>query len=53
MIVDELIHNDVSSTKVRRNIMRGLSVKYLIADSVINYIKTHQLYTTNPVAHQA
>ncbi|KAH8965738.1 hypothetical protein BDL97_04G132300 [Sphagnum fallax] len=53
MIVDELIHNDVSSTKVRRNITRGLSVKYLIADSVINYIKTHQLYTTNPVAHQA
>jgi hypothetical protein len=52
MIVDELIHNNVSSTKVRRNIARGLSVKYLVADTVINYIKTHQLYTTNPVAHQ-
>jgi nicotinamide mononucleotide adenylyltransferase len=52
MIVDELIHNDVSSTKVRRNIARGLSVKYLVADTVINYIKTHQLYTSNPVAHQ-
>lgn len=36
----------------RRNIARGLSVKYLVADTVINYIKTHQLYTTNPVAHQ-
>ncbi|RUS72235.1 hypothetical protein EGW08_020008, partial [Elysia chlorotica] len=44
LIVTEWIFNDISSTKVRRALRRGDSVKYLLQDSVIDYIKKHQLY---------
>ncbi|XP_042483147.1 nicotinamide/nicotinic acid mononucleotide adenylyltransferase isoform X2 [Macadamia integrifolia] len=43
-IVDELIPNQISSTRVRECISRGLSVKYLTADEVIDYIKQEHLY---------
>ncbi|KAK3095433.1 hypothetical protein FSP39_014653 [Pinctada imbricata] len=46
-IVTEWIHNDISSTKIRRALRRGESVKYLIQDVVIDYIKEHRLYGTN------
>ncbi|KAL9234509.1 hypothetical protein vseg_009375 [Gypsophila vaccaria] len=45
VIVDELIPNQISSTRVRDCISRGLSVKYLIADEVIEYIRKHHLYS--------
>ncbi|GAQ77772.1 Nicotinate/nicotinamide mononucleotide adenyltransferase [Klebsormidium nitens] len=44
-IVDEWASNEVSSTLVRRFLSRGLSVKYLTPDSVIQYVKEHKLYT--------
>ncbi|CRK90022.1 CLUMA_CG003747, isoform A [Clunio marinus] len=44
VIVNNWIANDVSSTLARRFIARGLSVKYLLDDSVIDYIKKHSLY---------
>ncbi|XP_024358094.1 uncharacterized protein [Physcomitrium patens] len=44
LVVDEIIQNTISATAVRRNLARGLSVKYLIPDSVINHIKMHNLY---------
>jgi len=43
-VVTEWIPNDVSSTKVRRSLRRGESVKYLVPDAVIDYIKEHNLY---------
>lgn len=43
-IVTEWISNDVSATKIRRAIRRGESVKYLIPDPVIEYIKRNELY---------
>jgi len=43
-IVTNWVANDVSSTLARRLIGRGLSVKYLLDDSVIEYIKKHELY---------
>uniref|UniRef100_A0A803M331 Cytidyltransferase-like domain-containing protein n=1 Tax=Chenopodium quinoa TaxID=63459 RepID=A0A803M331_CHEQI len=43
-IVDELISNQISSTRIRDCITRGLSVKYLTADEVIDYIRKHNLY---------
>ncbi|XP_059169571.1 nicotinamide/nicotinic acid mononucleotide adenylyltransferase 1-like isoform X2 [Physella acuta] len=43
-IVTEWITNDISSTKIRRALKRGESVKYLLQDSVIDYIREHQLY---------
>ncbi|XP_006820172.1 nicotinamide/nicotinic acid mononucleotide adenylyltransferase 1-like [Saccoglossus kowalevskii] len=43
-IVTEWIPNEVSSTRIRRALRRGNSVKYLVPDPVINYIKSHGLY---------
>ncbi|XP_067036962.1 nicotinamide/nicotinic acid mononucleotide adenylyltransferase 1-like isoform X1 [Acropora muricata] len=43
-IVTEWISNDVSATKIRRALRRGESVKYLIPDPVIEYIKANKLY---------
>ncbi|XP_067656249.1 nicotinamide/nicotinic acid mononucleotide adenylyltransferase 3-like isoform X1 [Haliotis asinina] len=43
-IVTEWITNEISSTKIRRALRRGESVKYLLQDSVINHIKEHELY---------
>lgn len=43
--VKEWVRNETSATEVRRALRRGLSVKYLIPDSVIEYIQQHNLYT--------
>ncbi|XP_050032111.1 nicotinamide/nicotinic acid mononucleotide adenylyltransferase 1 [Dermacentor andersoni] len=43
-VVTEWIPNEISSTAVRRALMRGESVKYLLQDSVIDYIRQHGLY---------
>ncbi|XP_024032594.1 nicotinamide/nicotinic acid mononucleotide adenylyltransferase-like, partial [Morus notabilis] len=42
-IVDELIPNQISSTRVRDCVSRGLSIKYLTEDEVIDYIKGNHL----------
>uniref|UniRef100_A0A3Q3A6W3 Nicotinamide-nucleotide adenylyltransferase n=3 Tax=Kryptolebias marmoratus TaxID=37003 RepID=A0A3Q3A6W3_KRYMA len=44
-LVREWMRNETSATEVRRALRRGLSVKYLIPDSVIEYIEEHDLYT--------
>ncbi|KAH6810105.1 nicotinate/nicotinamide mononucleotide adenyltransferase [Perilla frutescens var. frutescens] len=44
IIVDEVVPNGISSTGLRDCISRGLSVKYLTADEVIDYIKHNRLY---------
>lgn len=44
-LVREWVRNDTSATEVRRALRRGMSVKYLIPDSVIDYIQQHKLYT--------
>ncbi|KAK2822234.1 hypothetical protein Q5P01_022299 [Channa striata] len=44
-LVQEWVRNETSATEVRRALRRGLSVKYLIPDSVIEYIHQHNLYT--------
>ncbi|XP_046448466.1 nicotinamide/nicotinic acid mononucleotide adenylyltransferase 1-like [Daphnia pulex] len=43
-IVPEWITNEISSTKIRRALSRGESVRYLTSDSVIDYIQTNRLY---------
>ncbi|KAL3863349.1 hypothetical protein ACJMK2_005108 [Sinanodonta woodiana] len=43
-IVTEWITNEISATKIRRAIRRGESVKYLLQDSVIDYIRENQLF---------
>ncbi|POY71934.1 putative nicotinamide-nucleotide or nicotinate-nucleotide adenylyltransferase [Rhodotorula taiwanensis] len=43
-MVEQTVRNDVSSTKVRLFIRKGMSVKYLIPTVVIRYINRHGLY---------
>jgi len=44
IVVKQLIYNDISSTKVRLFVRRGMSIKYLLPNSVIQYIEDHRLY---------
>ncbi|XP_010483049.1 PREDICTED: nicotinamide/nicotinic acid mononucleotide adenylyltransferase-like [Camelina sativa] len=44
-IVDNIVPNQISSSRLRQCISQGLSVKYLTGDGVIDYIRQHQLYT--------
>ncbi|XP_057822452.2 uncharacterized protein LOC131034873 isoform X1 [Cryptomeria japonica] len=47
VVVDEVVSNNISSTKVRQILARGLSVKYLTPNPVIDYIKKHKLYVNH------
>jgi nicotinamide mononucleotide adenylyltransferase len=50
-LVPQLIQNDVSSTKVRLFLRRGLSVRYLLPAPVVEYIEQHNLYTEDAPIH--
>ena len=43
-VIQQLIQNDVSSTKIRLFLKRDMSVQYLIPAPVIEYIQYHDLY---------
>lgn len=43
-VIQQLIRNDVSSTKIRLFLRRELSIRYLIPSLVIDYIEEHSLY---------
>ncbi|KAG8812761.1 hypothetical protein FRC17_001834 [Serendipita sp. 399] len=43
-LVRQTIQNDVSSTKVRLFLKRGMSVRYLIPNPVVDYIEANGLY---------
>ncbi|XP_069329263.1 nicotinamide/nicotinic acid mononucleotide adenylyltransferase 3 isoform X2 [Eulemur rufifrons] len=43
----EPVQNEISATYIRRALGQGQSVKYLLPDAVIAYIKDHNLYTQN------
>ncbi|KAI1499473.1 hypothetical protein F5X99DRAFT_389547 [Biscogniauxia marginata] len=43
-VIDPTIQNNVSSTKIRLLVKRGLSIKYLIPEPVIRYISQNGLY---------
>jgi nicotinate (nicotinamide) nucleotide adenylyltransferase len=43
-LVTEWIPNDISSTKIRRSLRRGESVRFLVPDAVLDYIQEHKLY---------
>ncbi|KAK8439711.1 Nicotinamide/nicotinic acid mononucleotide adenylyltransferase 1 [Candidozyma auris] len=51
LVIKQLIYNDISSTKIRLFVRRGMSVQYLLPNSVIRYIQEHKLYVndTEPV----
>jgi nicotinate-nucleotide adenylyltransferase len=37
---------EVSATAIRQRLARGLSVRYLVPDAVLDYIDSHQIYRT-------
>uniref|UniRef100_A0AAF5Q0W2 Nicotinamide-nucleotide adenylyltransferase n=1 Tax=Wuchereria bancrofti TaxID=6293 RepID=A0AAF5Q0W2_WUCBA len=41
---DTALPNDISSTRLRAAVRRGESIKYCTVDSVVDYIRKHQLY---------
>ncbi|OCL07857.1 nicotinamide mononucleotide adenylyltransferase 1 [Glonium stellatum] len=43
-VIQQLIQNDVSSTKIRLFRKRGMSIRYLIPDKVVDYIYENNLY---------
>ncbi|XP_012401060.1 nicotinamide/nicotinic acid mononucleotide adenylyltransferase 1 isoform X1 [Sarcophilus harrisii] len=45
-LVNEWITNDVSSTKIRRALRRGQSIRYLVPEAVQQYIEKYNLYST-------
>ncbi|XP_073394338.1 uncharacterized protein [Physcomitrium patens] len=45
LVVDGVIENNISTAAIRRNLSRGLSVKYLIPDSVIDHINMNHVYS--------
>ncbi|XP_003789487.1 nicotinamide/nicotinic acid mononucleotide adenylyltransferase 3 [Otolemur garnettii] len=44
-LAKEPVQNEISATYIRRALGQGLSVKYLLPDAVITYIKDHNLYS--------
>ncbi|KAI9209653.1 uncharacterized protein BJ171DRAFT_557457 [Polychytrium aggregatum] len=44
IVCKQYIHNDINSTKIRLFIRRGMSIKYLLPDRVVDYIHEHKLY---------
>lgn len=47
-VIQQMIQNDVSSTKIRLFLRREMSVRYLIPGAVIDYIEHHRLYQDDP-----
>ncbi|XP_071763484.1 nicotinamide/nicotinic acid mononucleotide adenylyltransferase 1 [Centroberyx gerrardi] len=43
-VVHEWVTNEISATHVRRALRRGQSVRYLLPDAVVRYIREHNLY---------
>ncbi len=40
---------DISATDIRNRVRRGVSIRYLTPDSVVQYILKHQLYRNEPL----
>ena len=49
-VIQQLIQNDVSSTKIRLFLRRGMSVQYLIPAPVVEYIEQNHLFNEDGAA---
>lgn len=43
-LIENIIRNDISSTKVRKLLEENKSIRYLIPDSIYHYIEEYKLY---------
>lgn len=47
LVIKQYIFNDISSTKVRLFVRRGMSIRFLLPNPCVDYILTHKLYQAN------
>eukprot|EP00898_Chlorokybus_atmophyticus_P007187 jgi/Chlat1/746/Chrsp104S08609 len=52
VVIEERIHNSVSSTRIRQELREGRSIKYTLPDSVIQYIREQGLYAADATARE-
>ncbi|KAK4960836.1 Nicotinamide/nicotinic acid mononucleotide adenylyltransferase 1 [Elasticomyces elasticus] len=43
-VIQQLVQNDISSTKIRLFRRRDMSIRYLVPEPVVHYIEEHSLY---------
>ena len=43
-VIQQLVQNDISSTKIRLFLRRDMSIRYLVPEAVVQYIESHGLY---------
>lgn len=49
-VIQQLVQNDISSTKIRLFRRRDMSIRYLVPEPVVNYIEEHNLYDEDGAA---
>ncbi|KAK6437065.1 Nicotinamide/nicotinic acid mononucleotide adenylyltransferase 1 [Oleoguttula sp. CCFEE 5521] len=49
-VIQQLVQNDISSTKIRLFRRRDMSIRYLVPEPVVDYIEDHNLYDEDGVA---
>ncbi|KAK3114597.1 Nicotinamide/nicotinic acid mononucleotide adenylyltransferase 1 [Teratosphaeriaceae sp. CCFEE 6253] len=52
-VIQQLVQNDISSTKIRLFRRRDMSIRYLVPEPVVNYIEENQLYDEDGAASNA
>lgn len=49
-VIQQLVQNDISSTKIRLFRRRDMSIRYLVPEPVVQYIEAHNLYDEDGIA---
>ncbi|KAM0723845.1 hypothetical protein Q7P37_000835 [Cladosporium fusiforme] len=49
-VIQQLVQNDISSTKIRLFRRRDMSIRYLVPEPVVQYIEAHNLYDEDGTA---
>lgn len=49
-VIQQLVQNDISSTKIRLFRRRDMSIRYLVPEQVVHYIEEHNLYDEDGAA---
>lgn len=51
-MIQQLVQNDISSTKIRLFRRRDMSIRYLVPEPVVKYIEEHGLYEEDGASSQ-